>query len=193
MKTIKVSISSLALASVMILITSCKHPNVDDATVPMNSDMHQETTSGTVIDESATMKTEVVLRDYLNLKDALVDDDNAEARTFAMTLNKSLKAFDASNYSDSERLELNTIIENSVNHTEAIATSDIEQQRKHFKMLSQSMTDMVAITGTENKLYVQYCPMYDGGTAWLSMNEEVRNPYYGSSMLKCGKIEREIN
>ena len=52
---------------------------------------------------------------------------------------------------------------------------------------------MIAITGTEMKLYEQFCPMYDGGSAWLSMNKEVRNPYYGSSMLNCGKVQREIN
>jgi len=52
---------------------------------------------------------------------------------------------------------------------------------------------MVAITGTQVKLYEQFCPMYDGGTAWLSTKEEIRNPYYGSQMLKCGKVQREIN
>jgi hypothetical protein len=25
------------------------------------------------------------------------------------------------------------------------------------------------------------------------MSEEVRNPYYGSKMLKCGKVQKEIN
>jgi len=59
--------------------------------------------------------------------------------------------------------------------------------------LSKDIMDMVAITGTENTLYQQFCPMYDGGSAWLSMNEEIRNPYYGSKMLKCGKVQKEIN
>jgi hypothetical protein len=54
---------------------------------------------------------------------------------------------------------------------------------------------MVAITGTEMKIYEQFCPMYKNneGGVWLSMNEEIRNPYFGDKMLKCGKVQREIN
>jgi hypothetical protein len=51
---------------------------------------------------------------------------------------------------------------------------------------------MVAITGTKNTLYEQFCPMYDKGSAWLSSSNEVRNPYYGSKMLKCGKVQKTI-
>jgi hypothetical protein len=27
---------------------------------------------------------------------------------------------------------------------------------------------------------------------WLQVTPEVRNPYYGSSMLECGEIRREL-
>jgi len=89
--------------------------------------------------------------------------------------------------------ELKDIVEDAVEHAEHISESDIAHQREHFKVLSKDVIDMVAITGAEMKLYEQFCPMYDGGTAWLSTKEEVRNPYYGSQMLKCGKVQREIN
>jgi hypothetical protein len=84
-------------------------------------------------------------------------------------------------------------MEDAIEHAEHISESDIKHQREHFKVLSKDVTDMVAITGTQVKLYEQFCPMYDGGTAWLSTKEEIRNPYYGSQMLKCGKVQREIN
>ena len=73
--------------------------------------------------------------------------------------------------------------------------SDIAHQREHFKILSKDIIDMVAITGTKMKVYEHYCPMYDNknGGAWLSMNEEIRNPYFGNKMLKCGEVKREIN
>ncbi|EKF53808.1 hypothetical protein I215_15663, partial [Galbibacter marinus] len=48
-------------------------------------------------------------------------------------------------------------------------------------------------TGTENTLYQQFCPMYDGGSAWLSLSKDIKNPYYGSQMLNCGKVQKEIN
>jgi hypothetical protein len=59
-------------------------------------------------------------------------------------------------------------------------------------MLSKDMMDMVAITGTDATLYQQFCPMYDKGSAWLSMEKDIKNPYYGSKMMNCGKVEKEI-
>lgn len=35
-------------------------------------------------------------------------------------------------------------------------------------------------------VYYQYCPMKKA--YWLSMEKEIKNPYYGSSMLTCGKV-----
>ncbi|HBR54828.1 MAG TPA: hypothetical protein DEA82_11870, partial [Flavobacteriaceae bacterium] len=95
-------------------------------------------------------------------------------------------------YSDSEQQELKDIIEDATEHAEHISESDMAHQREHFKILSKDVTDMVAITGTEMKIYEQFCPMYDNnkGGAWLSMNEEIRNPYFGDKMLKCGKVQR---
>ncbi len=84
-------------------------------------------------------------------------------------------------------------MQDAIEHAEHISESAIDHQREHFKMLSKDVIDMVVITGTDMKLYEQFCPMYDGGTAWLSKEENVLNPYYGSSMLRCGKVQREIN
>ena len=120
--------------------------------------------------------SQTILNDYFNLKDALVADDNAK-------------------YSDNEQQELKDILEDAIEHAEHISESDMAHQREHFKILSKDVTDMVAITGTEMKIYEQFCPMYKNneGGAWLSMNEEIRNPYFGDKMLKCGKVQREIN
>merc|ERR1711916_9552 len=113
-------------------------------------------------------KAEVIIKDYFELKNALVSDDTKKAAEAGKTLVASLKAFDSSKYT-------------------------AEQQSEHFKILSKDITDMVAITGTENTLYQQFCPMYDGGSAWLSMSEDIKNPYYGSKMLTCGQVQKEIN
>ena len=111
------------------------------------------------------------------------------------TLASTLGSFDASSYSDNEQQELKDILEDAIEHAEHISESDMAHQREHFKILSKDVTDMVAITGTEMKIYEQFCPMYNNneGGAWLSMNEEIRNPYFGDKMLKCGKVQREIN
>ena len=38
--------------------------------------------------------------------------------------------------------------------------------------------------------YRMFCDMAFGeGAAWLQTSDKVRNPYYGASMLKCGRLE----
>ena len=138
-------------------------------------------------------KAEAVLADYFILKDALVGDDSKKAAQAGSKLMVSLKAFDVTSYNKEQQKELVDIIEDAVENAEHISKSPIAHQREHFKTLSTDITDMVAITGTKNKLYQQFCPMYDKGSAWLSTSNEVKNPYYGSKMLKCGKVQKEIN
>ncbi|QXP73697.1 DUF3347 domain-containing protein [Tenacibaculum sp. AHE15PA] len=137
--------------------------------------------------------SEIILKDYFNLKDVLVGDDENKAKEFGIVLKKSLGNLDVSKYTEEQQTALNEIIEDAVEHAEHISVSPMTHQREHFKILSKDVTDMVAITGTENTLYEQFCPMYDGGSAWLSMSKDVKNPYYGSKMLTCGKVQKEIN
>lgn len=135
---------------------------------------------------------EAVLTDYFMLKDALVGDDTKKAAQAGTKLMTSLKAFETKSYTKEEQKELANIIEDATEHAEHISESPIDHQREHFKTLSKDITDMVAITGSKNTLYEQFCPMYDKGSAWLSSSNEVRNPYYGSKMLKCGKVQKTI-
>jgi len=52
----------------------------------------------------------------------------------------------------------------------------------------------VAAFGTGKTIYVQYCPMAFGnkGADWLAKEEEIRNPYFGDKMMKCGLVKREL-
>jgi|TARA_R110002049_G_scaffold112590_1_gene262203 hypothetical protein len=196
MKTIKRSIRTVALVATMILTVSCKDANKNEAPSSASNEVMQEnmdSSKNMAMNNSQNAMAEAILKDYFNLKDALVGDENDKAKMLGGTLAKSLGNLDKSTYSESQQKELIDIIEDATEHAEHISESDIKHQREHFKILSKDITDMVAITGTATKLYEQFCPMYDDGTAWLSTKEEVRNPYYGSKMLKCGKVQREIN
>jgi len=196
MSKLKSTLGVVAIAFITLTAVSCKDANKNEAPTPMVNQMHQETMTDSeamAINSSQDSKAEVILKDYFNLKNALVGDDKAKAKDLGMVLTQSLKSFDVSSYSDTKQSELKNIIIDATEHAEHITESDIAHQREHFKILSKDITDMVAITGTNKKLYEQFCPMYDGGSAWLSTKEEIRNPYYGSQMLKCGKVQREIN
>jgi len=138
-------------------------------------------------------KAQAVLNDYFMLKNALVTDDSKMAAQSGSKLVASLKVFDKSGYTTEQQKELTDIIEDATEHAEHIAKSELDHQREHFKTLSKDISDMVVITGTKTTLYEQFCPMYDKGSTWLSTSNEVKNPYYGSKMLTCGKVKRTIN
>lgn len=71
--------------------------------------------------------------------------------------------------------------------SEALDKADnLEQQRAAFGSVSTGMWKWLKSTNdVGQELYYQYCPMKKA--YWLSQGKEIRNPYYGSSMLTCGK------
>tara|TARA_Y100000034_G_scaffold1889_1_gene2402 strand:- start:953 stop:1555 length:603 start_codon:yes stop_codon:yes gene_type:complete len=200
MRKLQLVLGVVAIAFVTLTVVSCKDAKTDkNNKTEHHSDMKHDNSDGHHDDNKKEMTMNVkgtsqaVLNDYFNLKDALVADDNAKAKNLGGVLAKSLKAFDTSKYSGDKQGELKDIIEDATEHAEHISESDIAHQREHFKVLSKDMIDMVGITGTENTLYQQFCPMYESGSAWLSMSKDIKNPYYGSKMLTCGKVQKEIN
>ena len=194
MKTTKRNIGLIVFVIVLMLSVSCKETNKKSTPSAKESVEKQEVSDETgTMDSEQNVSSESVLEDYFNLKNALVEDDNNSAKKLGGVLAASLANLNKSAYTDSEQETLAAIAKDAQEYAVEISGSDLDSQREHFKNLSVIITDMIAITGSENTLYEQFCPMYDGGTAWLSKNEAVLNPYYGSSMLKCGKVQREIN
>jgi hypothetical protein len=201
MKKLKSTLGIVVIAFITLTAVSCKDAKTENNNTNDNhSEMNHDNSDGHHDGDKKEMamsgngNSQVILNDYFNLKDALVADDNAKAKVLGATLATSLGNLDvSSNFSDAQKNDLKDIIEDAVEHAEHISESDIDHQRDHFKILSKDVTDMVAIIGTENTLYEQFCPMYDGGSAWLSMSKDVKNPYYGSKMLTCGKVQKEIN
>jgi hypothetical protein len=61
-------------------------------------------------------------------------------------------------------------------------------------MLSQDMIALVKAAGNSKTLYKDFCPMYNNkkGAFWLSETKEIRNPYYGKEMPRCGEVKEEI-
>jgi hypothetical protein len=196
MKKARVTTAILAMAFVSITAMSCKDSKNEESAAPMSSEMHQENVSDkseeTAMNDEQNSDANQVLADYMALKNALVATNKEDAAKAGKKLESTLNGFDVSSYTSEEQTELKDIIADAKEHAEHIGKSEMDHQREHFKKLSKDITDMVAITGTETTLYQQYCPMYDKGSAWLSTSNEVRNPYYGSKMLKCGKVQKTI-
>ncbi|MEX0724533.1 MAG: efflux RND transporter periplasmic adaptor subunit [Gracilimonas sp.] len=71
--------------------------------------------------------------------------------------------------------------------------SDIEELRAEFNVISEMLIDRIESEGYEGELFKQYCPMYDGGSNWISDSEEIENPFYGDEMHNCGETVEELN
>ena len=71
-----------------------------------------------------------------------------------------------------------------------IAGADLEKTRMAFSGVSNRMAEVIDKYGLDagDGLYLEYCPMADA--YWISSENEIRNPYYGSGMLKCGEVVR---
>ena len=144
----------------------------------------QSTSTKTAEEQTAVKETnqelKTVLTGYFDVKNALVSDDASKAKAAATSL-----ASVTGKYSGKLNESLTAIS----------ATDDIEAQRIAFETLSITMYDLAKEGGTGQTIYKQYCPMAfnDKGAFWLSDKKEVMNPFFGSSMLRCGSVKETIN
>lgn len=143
--------------------------------------------------EEAATKFSELLKVYLNLKDALVASDQEKTQTLAkravgMASNISGLQMDDMGKSHISQLEKQL--------NELATKTSLEGQREVFVPLSENMIQIgQQMQGLDSKLYVQHCPMAnnDKGANWLSLEEEIRNPYYGDAMLTCGSVVGTID
>lgn len=139
---------------------------------------------------ASAQTTTPALTAYYSVKDALVATDAAKAKTGATALVTALGKVDVAKLSATDKKALATAKTKAATLSK---TMDIDAQREQFEALSTSMITLAKSTKPA-KTYVQFCPMAaEGkGASWLSSTREVRNPYYGDKMLKCGSVKEEI-
>jgi hypothetical protein len=119
---------------------------------------------------------------YIQLKNELVATNYDGAKTAADELVKALATVTNNEKTLSEA-------------TKVAAASSIADQRNAFSTLSNEMASLVKGQLSMGELYLEYCPMANGnkGASWLSNESEIKNPYFGSMMLKCGSVKETIN
>lgn len=148
--------------------------------------------------ETTTIKevsSKEIIDGYLLIKNALVEDNSDGAVIGGKALLIAFNNFDMAKLTKDQHKEYMEILENAKEQTEHIVKSPIEHQREHFDVLSNDINDLITLLGTDKKIFQVFCPMFnDGkGAIWLSEVEEIKNPYYGAKMLKCGKIQKQFN
>lgn len=137
-----------------------------------------------------------VFDDYINLKDAFIEEDSEIAKTSANAILESLSKVDMKLLKNSNAYNHWAELEKEIkSSSSSIAnTMEIKEQRDHFKHLSAHLTSAVQTFGINKQVYSQFCPMADKnkGGYWLSKEEKVLNPYFGNAMLTCGSVKQTI-
>lgn len=137
-----------------------------------------------------------IWQQYLLIGEALATDNPAETRSAAVTLQTLVTEIEGSELEpkaaivwNKERTSLLKLI------ASLLETDDIAAARNSFLPISQEI-GVLAQTfgfGSEAPVWELHCPMaFRGkGATWYQDNDQVRNPYFGATMLKCAdRVER---
>ena len=143
--------------------------------------------------KAATAITEIT-GDYLQIKNALTNDNGSEAATGGKAMHEAIGKLDKSLLTAVQKKVFDNIEESLNEDAEHIGKNGdkVEHQREHFASMSEAMYLLVKAFGAGKTIYHDHCPMYNqsqGGAMWLSETKEIRNPYYGSKMITCGSAE----
>lgn len=172
---------TLALALALTVMACGEKKNRKDAETSSSEELEQAKENTTDIADASFSDgmTGKVFHNYQQIRMALVNSNADEVKTASGNLAESFAG---------ERSEMKEM-------AMAMAdTDDLEKQRELFSDFTAKVEPMFKETLSEGTIYKQFCPMaFDGkGGHWISNVDEIRNPYYGEKMLKCGKVVEEI-
>ncbi|MEM1405156.1 MAG: efflux RND transporter periplasmic adaptor subunit [Bacteroidota bacterium] len=173
------------------------HNHGGSPSTPEQTNQSRELTIKKVkISAEAKKALQPLFTDYLKVKDALVNDNLSEAQEAAIQFKSDLDKINMSLFTGQSHqvwMEYSSQAKQSIQH--AAHFQDIKEMRKAFQSLSNAMIGLAkAFDPIDETMYIQHCPMADSnkGADWLSLSNEIRNPYFGADMLTCGEVTEEL-
>ena len=133
-----------------------------------------------------------ILSDYYGVKDALVAGDAKVAAARAGDMMKAIAGVDMKTLPEKDHMAYMSLKEKlSFDARHISESTDLSHQREHFTALSANMDAFAKKAHLSNDpIYEDYCPMKKA--YWLSSGTDIRNPYFGQSMLTCGKVNATL-
>lgn len=132
-------------------------------------------------DSTSQQQLSQLLTHYYSIKDALVAGNSGTA---AIKAEEFLKTANSIDYKIISEGNINALVKDA---TVISGLKDINKQRARFANLSDNMSSLVKLVKFSSEpIYQIYCPMKKAN--WLSSEKDIKNPYYGSAMLTCGKV-----
>ena len=163
----------------------------------MNADYDEASSGPQAAPAEFKSQLRILLAPYLRLKDALVETDATVAAKEAKELLESLSMFKSVSLDEQSMKMWTRLLDKMLDGArEASSSNDVEEQRKSLWQISEAYHEAITIFGlTGLAAYYQYCPMAfdDAGAYWISKEKDIRNPYFGSKMLRCGETREELN
>jgi copper chaperone CopZ len=132
-----------------------------------------------------------IFENYFLLKDALVKTNGKEGSEKAKIVLTSISAVKMETLKTDEHMTWMKVYQNLTNDAKTISdTQDVEKQRSVFNSLSKGIYELIKVSKPTEAIYYQYCPMKKMN--WLSKENTIKNPYFGSQMLTCGSVVETI-
>lgn len=131
---------------------------------------------------------------YLPLKDRMVATEIAD-EALTVSLKEALSGVDMTQVKgDAHVYWMKQMKAMEAHASTLLKKDDVKAQREQFGFLSQALIKALTAFGVDGTYYVQHCPMAfdNAGANWLSNEEQIRNPYFGDLMMKCGYVVEEL-
>lgn len=160
-----------------------------------NHSQHATSSESTMTVQKKENKLNPVFETYFSLKDGLVKTDGKMAAANAKDVLNSLNGVNMNELPMDVHMVWMKVMKDLMADAKSISeTEDIKKQRTVFMSLSKNMYALIKAAKYETPVFYQFCPMADGGKGanWLSKDNAIKNPYYGSQMMSCGKTVETI-
>lgn len=192
MKTILVGFT-ITLA----LLTACNSNEKEtNVTTTQVNDSRQVTTDTLNSLPPQPAVTAALVTHYLELKNALTNDNGPEAARAARQMMDAIENTGVETFNADQKKVYDDVKGDITEHAKHISSQGVKigHQREHFDLLSTDMYDLLKVSKPTQTLYFTHCPMFNDnkGANWLSEVKEINNPYYGKKMRDCGVIREEI-
>ncbi|MBN1543433.1 efflux RND transporter periplasmic adaptor subunit [candidate division KSB1 bacterium] len=171
------------------------HDHAVSPTTKMSA-LDRETAERSHLSAEAKQALQPLYTAYFDLKDHLVRDDLPQALQAATAYKNALNKVDMTLFSGANHgvwMQHQADFKADLQHIAHI--KEIKDLRNSFQSLSNTLISLTESWGSPvGETHILHCPMADDdkGADWLSKEKEVKNPYFGAAMLRCGSVTRTI-
>jgi Cu(I)/Ag(I) efflux system membrane fusion protein len=150
----------------------------------------------TSISAEAKNALQPLYEQYFTLESALASDNFEKAKKAGAEMKTALSKVNMNAFKGESHtiwMQHSSALNEHLQHINH--NGDIDALRLSFISISKYMITLTeSFDPFDGTIYLQHCPMADSnkGADWLSLEKEIRNPYFGEAMLTCGETKKTI-